>query len=295
MLGIALPVDVAVSSDGGQFAVAAAGNGQVMLLTPEDADAPATSTCGSSGLQVGGMPIGVAFADNELVIQTRSPSAILLPGRDISVQLGIAGKETGHQLFHHAPNGPIACASCHPDGREDGHVWTFAEAGPRRTQAMRMPLSDTLPLHWEGDMSDISAIMDEVFVHRMGGQKVDTDSKDAIATWLDGLSPLPPVRDPNDPAVERGKAVFERSDTACGTCHSGPLFTNNRNEDVGKGEALQVPSLLGVAWRLPLMHDGCAMTLRDRFDPVCGGYNHGNIGALSEGDIDDLVAYLESL
>jgi hypothetical protein len=65
------------------------------------------------------------------------------------------------------------------------------------------------------------------------------------------------------------------------------------NEDVGTGGAFQAPSLVGVGARLPLMHDGCADTLRERFDPACGGDAHGP--ALSDEEVDALVAYLETL
>jgi hypothetical protein len=43
------------------------------------------------------------------------------------------------------------------------------------------------------------------------------------------------------------------------------------------------------------MHDGCATTLRDRFDPTCGGAQHGSTAGLSSGQIDDLIAFLGSL
>jgi hypothetical protein len=43
------------------------------------------------------------------------------------------------------------------------------------------------------------------------------------------------------------------------------------------------------------MHDGCAATLRDRFDPACGGNLHGNAEILDESELSDLIAYLESL
>lgn len=66
-------------------------------------------------------------------------------------------------------------------------------------------------------------------------------------------------------------------------------------ENVGREEALQVPSLIAVSARAPYMHDGCAKTLLDRFDPVCGGSRHGNVEDLSASDLDDLVAYLETL
>jgi hypothetical protein len=52
---------------------------------------------------------------------------------------------------------------------------------------------------------------------------------------------------------------------------------------------------VGVAARAPFMHDGCAATLTQRFDPSCGGSAHGNVSGLGAGDIADLVAYLETL
>jgi cytochrome c peroxidase len=65
--------------------------------------------------------------------------------------------------------------------------------------------------------------------------------------------------------------------------------------NVGTGRALQVPSLLGVSHRAPFMHNGCAPTLRDRFGACGGGDRHGNTSHLSEPEINDLGAYLESL
>jgi hypothetical protein len=57
-----------------------------------------------------------------------------------------------------------------------------------------------------------------------------------------------------------------------------------------------VPSLRGVSWRAPYMHDGCAPTLRDRFTPSCGGGDrHAVTSVLGEGDITDLIAYLDTL
>ncbi|MFT3764096.1 MAG: c-type cytochrome [Minicystis sp.] len=93
--------------------------------------------------------------------------------------------------------------------------------------------------------------------------------------------------------------MFFRSDVGCADCHSGRHFTNNQNFDVGTGHKIQVPTLLGVASRAPFMHDGCAATMHNRFDPAkaaCnGGDLHGKTSHLSASDIDDLVAYLETL
>ena len=70
---------------------------------------------------------------------------------------------------------------------------------------------------------------------------------------------------------------------------------SGESADIGKGAPTQVPSLLGVGVRAPFMHDGCANTLLDRFDPACGGSKHGEISDLDAARRADLVAYLESL
>jgi cytochrome c peroxidase len=71
-----------------------------------------------------------------------------------------------------------------------------------------------------------------------------------------------------DPAaIARGKQLFESSSVGCATCHRGAALTNNLTVDVGTGGHFQVPSLLGLALRSPFMHDGCAKTPAERFDP----------------------------
>jgi hypothetical protein len=73
------------------------------------------------------------------------------------------------------------------------------------------------------------------------------------------------------------------------------VLTNNDTVDVGTGGPFQVPSLVGIAHRAPFVHTGCASTLRERFDPSCGGTDHGKVDDLTETQIDDLIAYLETL
>ncbi len=49
----------------------------------------------------------------------------------------------------------LACASCHPEGDEDGHTWFFDEDPGRRTQTLRG--------HWRGDVADLQAVMHTTF------------------------------------------------------------------------------------------------------------------------------------
>lgn len=65
--------------------------------------------------------------------------------------------------------------------------------------------------------------------------------------------------------------------------------------DVGTGGQMQVPSLVGVGYRAPFIHTGCAETLEERFDPGCGGDAHGDVAGLTEPDRQGIIAYLQSL
>jgi len=245
--------------------------------------------------------VAVAFVpggDELLVAQTREPAALhiasVFAGDVRTVPLGGGSRlDTGHEIFHRDTGAGIACASCHPEGSEDGRTWRFAGMGPRRTQALDVGLAGTAPFHWDGTLAGLDALMEEVFVGRMGGVHQTGERLEALESWLFSLEARAPMLAPEDPAAVRGQAVFTAA--ACGTCHSGAALTNNATVDVGTGEAFQVPSLVGIGYRAPFIHTGCAETLRDRFDPECGGAAHGDLAGLTDADLDDLVAYLETL
>jgi mono/diheme cytochrome c family protein len=171
--------------------------------------------------------------------------------------------------------------------------------GDRRTQAVHVGLQGTTPLHWDGDLTDLGMLMEEVFVNRMGGPQQSSERVDALARWLFALEPPARNVSPDREEVLRGRALFESPNVGCLDCHSGARYTNNRNIDVGTtdaGQPLQVPSLVGIGYRAPFMHDGCAATLHSRFDATCGGGDaHGKTSQLTSEQVDDLVWFLKSL
>ncbi len=165
---------------------------------------------------------------------------------------------------------------------------------PRRTPSMRGTIAGTAPYHWPGDEKDLAALTQDVYTGRMNGATLQGSQMDALTSWLEAI-PAPPAPSWVDPAAaQRGRTLFERADTACSACHSGPKFTNNQTVDVGTGAAFQVPPLVGVGWRAPLLHNGRARTLGERFT-TCSTKGHGGVGALSGLEIADLTAYLETL
>src|SRR5262249_8375754 len=159
-----------------------------VLPPPGDAGVPPIDDCSgpfagpgqAPATQPDGQAVAVAYdPTGRLLVQTREPSlvvgnrAVTLPGNVVA--------DTGHELFHLGTQGALACASCHPEGREDGHIWTFAQLGQRRTQAIGGGLLGTEPFHWGGDMRDFATLTHEVMSSRMSGPALQNGHVDALA------------------------------------------------------------------------------------------------------------------
>jgi mono/diheme cytochrome c family protein len=301
---VVLGVDLALSPDGQSVAIAAPGNsafpelGQVFVFAFASLPPGQIAVCARGEVQpVTGQAVAVAYApDGDVVVQTREPATLQIPRLSVTITLSAESREdTGHRLFHSNAGAFLACASCHPEGGDDGHVWNFDPIGPRRTQALRGGLTGTAPFHWDGDMTTFTTLVHEVFGRRMNGGSLTAEQTSALERWADAQT-VPPASPPRDAvAVTRGRALFEDPTVGCATCHGGPHFTNNATVNVGTGGSFQVPARVGVGWRTPLLHNGCAAWLRDRFDACGGGDSHGHTSQLATAQIDDLVAYLDTL
>jgi mono/diheme cytochrome c family protein len=310
----ALPVDVAVSPNGDTIAVALAGSQLIHVASSDLLDRRDDKECpepaGTSPLRFNftlsdelGSPTSLAWtpAAELVAYYPELPALVLRRGVGLSeartIDLpGEVGYDAGRALFHRATVSGLACASCHPEGREDGQTWTFVETGARRTQSLAGGILARGPFHWEADMADLTELMNDVFTKRMSGGDITTSEKRALGPWLDRIPAPVPVAIADAAALARGKALFDSPQVGCSGCHGGPLFTSNAKSEVGTAGVFKAPSLLGVAARAPFMHTGCARTLRDRFSAACGGGDqHGVTSHLSAAQLDDLVLYLESL
>jgi DNA-binding beta-propeller fold protein YncE/mono/diheme cytochrome c family protein len=325
-----LAVDAAISPDGKWLALAHAGmrdpgapsssfrapksslgRVSVVALSPAP-DTSSTVRCvvPISDIDVTGQTTAVAFNPDvqtdgaAFVVQTREPAQLVVFANptdvngEVIVLGGVSVLDTGHELFHRDTGAGIAWASCHPEGAEDGRVWRFS-SGDRRTQSVNVGILGTEPFHWDGDVKDVGSLMVQVFEQRMGGPHESPERVDALGSWLDSLEPPTRTVDPASPGAIRGRALFESDRVGCAGCHRGNKLTSNANAWVGTtepGHSLQVPSLVGVGYRAPFLHDGRAATLRDRFDPrIGGGDAHGTTSGLSDSEITDVISYLESL
>jgi hypothetical protein len=307
---VALPVDVAVSPTG-LIAIANAafdptsvirGNSTSVEITPPPFQDHA-GDCGSGTFtsNINATVTSITYdATGRLLALQREPSVLWVYNDDttnaLPISLGGANvTDIGHTLFHADSTTGIACASCHAEGGDDGHVWNFLGIGQRRTQPLDVGLEGTAPFHWDGGLATFGDLVHDVLERRMGGPLESPEHIAALERTVYGFRRRPPVRAADDESALRGKALFESVEVGCSECHAGPALTNSKTVNIGRSVDTQVPSLIGIASRPPYMHDGCAPTLAARFEPACGGTDHGDVTLLDEAQKSDLISYLETL
>ncbi|MCA9690466.1 MAG: hypothetical protein R3A51_13625 [Nannocystaceae bacterium] len=292
-----LTVDAAASPSGEWIALAvpgaAAEEGTIRFQSTEFFECdPGARPDGDDG-QV----TAVAYsASGQLVAQSREPATITVftdepwGTRKVIKLNGEPRFDTGHEIFHRATSSGLSCASCHPEGTDDGHVWTFETLGDRRTQPLDVGLGDTAPFHWDGDMTDLTMIMDEVLSHRMGGDRQSSLRQASFQRWLFAQQRPPAGGDHEEPSqVSAGAQLFASYD--CGRCHDGPALGGTITENV-RGVRLQVPTLRRVSLHAPYMHDGRSGTLEAAIQDMV----ESTRGVTApQADIDAIAAYLRTL
>jgi hypothetical protein len=287
------PVDLAVSAEG-RLALAFAGDpGGRFSAGPQVVVSSVASARRTGGMEeclpgdvrsgLPGQVISVAFAGERLIIHTRSPSTLVIEGEDPIDLGGAPVLDTGHALFHMDLGGTIACASCHPGGADDGHVWEFAATSPTRTQSLEGVVGRA-PYHRRGDVPSFSRLMLDL-EPQMDAPPLGAERTDALETWLRSV-PLPAAGTSARPElVADGGLVFQRQ--GCPTCHVGELGSDRAVHTVDSGEMLTAP-LAGVASRGPYLHDGSAPDLASAL------WLHGAALDMTSTDLTALVAYLET-
>ncbi|MEO6600360.1 MAG: hypothetical protein ABIQ16_10840, partial [Polyangiaceae bacterium] len=132
-----LAIDLALSPDRQKVAFAVAGNGVAQGATvvelPLGAAMPGPSlpcvVAAESAIRSPppGQVVAVSYAPSGvLFVQTREPAALWRSDTGVATSLASDSRsDTGHFVFHANTGGGIACASCHPEGGEDGRVWNF--------------------------------------------------------------------------------------------------------------------------------------------------------------------------
>jgi cytochrome c peroxidase len=207
-----------------------------------------------------------------------------------------ARQHDGLIVFHAASaavseSGNLACASCHPDNRADGLSWRI-EKHELQTPVLAGRLVGTHPYKWDGGDATLRDSLRST-MKRLGGSGLSRRDTDALAAYLESLPAVrTPTRDPVQ--VARGRKVFDGE--GCRSCHDGPTYSDRQlHKLAGTLQESDTPSLVGVAASAPYFHDGSAATLeallRDR------GAVHGmaDTARLTDQEITDLTAFLDTL
>ncbi len=191
-----------------------------------------------------------------------------------------------------------ACASCHPDGRQDGLVWSTPD-GPRQAPMLAGRIRGTAPYGWAGEHPTLTDHI-AVTLQRLGGKGLSKPSLTALVAYVESLEgPIqtPPV---NTSEIERGRGLFVSDEVGCARCHrEARSFSDGDTHDVAsfaaadRSRKIDTPSLRFVGGTGPYFHDGRYATLTDvleRTEGVMGATAH-----LSERDRNALLLYLKSL
>jgi len=253
-----------------------------------------------------GRSISILSLDTTATI-TKKPTAVAHASGQSKLDFQIA---RGRRIFH-SSDGRIssdnrACASCHPDGRDDGIAWRTPD-GPRQTAMLAGRVADTAPYGWTRAQPTLNAYIKDTVTRLNGRGLNDVDMRDLVAY----VKPLEaPPRNTNSSAqvdaklVAKGRELFDSAAVGCATCHSGGTRTDGVRHDVGtatsldKEKAFETPSLRFVGRTAPYFHDGRYATLRELVIGEAGSARNGKMGTLkqlSEPDQNALIAYLGSL
>ena len=253
-----------------------------------------------SALTLPGMPKKEKRFKNRLPdvdVPIRATKVASSPHHDRSRALSTAAAR-GRVLFHAAGDTRIsrdgrACASCHPDGREDGITWPTPN-GRRQTPMLAGRLGeDTAPYGWQGESKTVATHVKHTF-RRLGGEGVrDADLKALMAYLLEMAGPPSAATQPEQQLVTAGKKLFDSETVGCATCHVQGTGSDGNRHRVGSGPSLDTPSLRHVAGSAPYFHDGRYATLKELLRETKG--KMGWAPEMNDGQLEALEAYLLTL
>jgi hypothetical protein len=235
-----------------------------------------------------------------------SPERFRLGASPLSAQFR-RGRRLFHSLSGRISAHQLACASCHPEGREDGLTWRLDRAR-RQTPALAGRLTDTAPYNWLGTQETLEGNIAQT-TQRLGGSGLDDASLRDLASYLREAAPPDPAPASPGPReralVTYGRHVFERADVGCAGCHvpdtgfsdglEHDVGTTSKRElaELGKAPAYNTPSLRQLRLTAPYLHDGSAATLDAVLARTDG--RMGRTGHLSTHERRALLAYLSTL
>lgn len=314
-IGVHQPRALAYDSASDTLYLAGYGNDQVMAVAEVSqgtvhlawaTTVPSNGACGADGLAIAGDQLFVhcELQRNVVRFDLATVAQFGLPTATLGATLGPSTRsepaQRGAELFRRGQDprlsvgGFMACGSCHTEGRTDGLSWRI-EGHNLQTPLLAGRVMGTHPFKWDGKDADLPTSLTNT-VGRLGGSGLTVSEVADLQAFLESLpQPATPTLT-NAAAVARGQQLFENDTTACAACHTGPELADGVQHDlatnIGK---VDTPSLIGLAHTAPYYHDGSARTLRALLTDKGSVHDMGSTAQLDDAEIDDLIAYLESL
>jgi DNA-binding beta-propeller fold protein YncE len=218
----------------------------------------------------------------------------------------VAAIAAGRKLFHAVDDDRIssdgtACASCHPDGREDALTWSTPD-GPRQTIMLAGRAATSAPYGWMGRHDTLKSYVSNTFT-RLGGSGMANDDLEALVSYVHGMpgptSEAAPLEAARRELHARGKDLFFDRTQGCASCHVGGVGVDSKNHDIGSHTAADVikefdtPSLRFIDGTAPYFHDGRYKTIAEVLE--ASDTQMGHTMHLSQRDKLALATYLETL
>jgi mono/diheme cytochrome c family protein len=224
-----------------------------------------------------------------------------LHGAELATSARSEQVERGAELFRRgddhriSANGMMACNNCHPEGRADGLTWRLGDS-ILQAPILAGRVGTTAPYKWDGQDPTLKASIRHT-IQRLGGSEFSllSDAEvEAMVAYIESLPP-PRARKAADPdAVARGRKVFDAE--ACSACHVGPKLADGDQHPLDTTMAqVDTPSLLGLSHSRPYYHDGSADDLWTLLTDRGTIHKMADTSKLSDAQLRDLDAYLESL
>ena len=223
-----------------------------------------------------------------------------LHGTELTRRVRSEQVEHGAELFRRSDtrissNGMMACNNCHPEGRADGLTWRLGDS-ILQAPILAGRVGSTAPYKWDGQDPTLKGSIRHT-IQRLGGSEntlLSDAEVDAMVAYLESLPPPRPRKAADAEAVARGRELFDAE--ACSGCHDGPKLADGNQHALDTTMAqVDTPSLLGLSHSRPYYHDGSADDLWTLLTDRGTIHEMADTSKLSDTQLRDLNAYLESL
>ncbi len=181
----------------------------------------------------------------------------------------------------------VTCQSCHADGAADGLNWRFTLEADYNTPALAHRLQGRTRMTWYGRDLDLWLEAQDVLSVTSRQPAIDEDV-DALVAWMEAMPA--PLSLPDSDATDRGAVLFSGA-AGCVSCHTPPLYTDERIHDVFD-DPVMTPALAGVGGSAPYLRGGSMATLEE---VVRAHRTALGDAPLDDAALADLIAFLRSL